>query len=68
MDVNGIITLINSVGFPIVVCGALMYYISKSNQKLTESIMEMTLTLSKLSERLDFLFSKIKEEEDDDLK
>ena len=68
MDVNGIITLINSVGFPIVVCGALMYYISKSNQKLTESIMEMTLTLSKLSERLDFLFSKIKEEEEDDLK
>lgn len=68
MDVNGVITLINSVGFPIVVCGALMYYISKSNQKLTESIMEMTLTLSKLSERLDFLFSKIKEEEDDDLK
>ena len=65
MDINGIITLINSVGFPIVVCGALMYYISKSNQKLTESIMEMTLTLSKLSERLDFLFSKIKEEEDD---
>ena len=68
MDINGIITLINSVGFPIVVCGALMYYISKSNQKLTESIMEMTLTLSKLSERLDFLFSKIKEEEEDDLK
>lgn len=68
MDVNGIITLINSVGFPIVVCGALMYYISKSNQKLTESIMEMTLTLSKLSERLDFLFSKIKDEEEDDLK
>lgn len=68
MDVNGVITLINSVGFPIVVCGALMYYISKSNQKLTESIMEMTLTLSKLSERLDFLFSKIKDEEEDDLK
>ena len=68
MDVNGINTLINSVGFPIVVCGALMYYISKSNQKLTESIMEMTLTLSKLSERLDFLFSKIKDEEEDDLK
>lgn len=65
MNVNEIMTLINSVGFPIVMCGALMYYISKSNQKLTESIMEMTLMVSKLSERLDFLFTKIKEEDDD---
>ena len=29
MDTNAIITIINSVGFPIVVCGFMAYYIYK---------------------------------------
>ena len=59
MTVNDIITLISSVGFPIVCCGVLfcfMYKVNKQHsedmQRITETINENTQVLIKLAERL----------------
>ena len=38
MDANSITTFVNTLGFPIVMCGALFWYMTKQNeQHLTES-------------------------------
>lgn len=59
MTVNDIITLISSVGFPIVCCGVLFWFMYKVNklhsedmQRITETINENTQVLIKLAERL----------------
>lgn len=59
MTVNDIITLISSVGFPIVCCGVLFLFMYKVNnqhsedmQRITETINENTQVLIKLAERL----------------
>lgn len=59
MTVNDIITLISSVGFPIVCCGVLFWFMYKVNkhhsedmQRITETINENTEVLIKLAERL----------------
>ena len=44
-----IISAISSVGFPIVMCGVLCYYIFKIQTKLIESIQENTKVLSKIA-------------------
>ena len=33
MDVNGIVSLISNVGFPVAVCVALFYYMEKQNER-----------------------------------
>lgn len=48
MDTNAIITLINSVGFPIVVCGFMAYYIYKIQTKTNDIISENTKVLTEL--------------------
>lgn len=59
MTANDIITLISSVGFPIVCCGVLFWFMYKVNkqhsedmQRITETINENTQVLIKLAERL----------------
>lgn len=59
MTVNDIITLISSVGFPIVCCGVLFWFMykvykrhSEDMQRITETINENTQVLIKLAERL----------------
>lgn len=59
MTVNDIITLISSVGFPIVCCAVLFWFMYKVNnqhsedmQRITETINENTRVLIKLAERL----------------
>lgn len=59
MTVNDIITLISSVGFPIVCCVVLFWFMYKVNnqhsedmQRITETINENTQVLIKLAERL----------------
>lgn len=44
-----LIGAISSVGFPIVMCGVLCYYIFKIQTKLIESIQENTKVLSKIA-------------------
>jgi hypothetical protein len=55
-----IIAAISSVGFPIVMCGALFWYIQKENaanrdkiDKLTDVLSANTAVIAKLLERLD---------------
>ena len=59
MDINTILTIISTVGFPIAMCIALFYMIWKLNEqhkeemaKLIESLNNNTVALTKLNERL----------------
>ena len=49
MDVNGIVDLINSVGFPIIAC-VFMYM---QVQKLNNIILELSTTLKAIDSRID---------------
>lgn len=51
MNWNDIQTLITSVGFPIVCCGALFWYIVKVQKELTQVITSNTLAISELVNR-----------------
>lgn len=55
MEVNDIVTLISNLGFPIVVCIALFYYMNKQNErhnsetdKLSETVSQNTKVLTEL--------------------
>ena len=55
MDVNGIVSLISNVGFPVAVCMALFFYMEKQNErhqdetdKLTETVQCNTKVLTEL--------------------
>ena len=60
MNVNEIIQFINSLGFPIVMCGALFWrditqgkQRSEENKAMTEAINNNTLAVTKLAEKID---------------
>ena len=60
MDVNAIIQLVGSLGFPIVMCGALFCRMVKSDEqhkaemdKLSEALNNNTIALTKLSDKLE---------------
>lgn len=60
MNYNDIVTLISTVGFPIVMCGALFWYVVKSNQghkeemdALKDALNANTLAITKLTDKLD---------------
>lgn len=64
MDVNTVVTLISSLGFPIVACVALGWYItsevrnlrkehSEEVSKMTEAINNNTLVIQRLCDKLD---------------
>ena len=60
MDVNSLIQLVGSLGFPIVSCGALFWRMVKSDEqhkeemnKMSEALNNNTSALVKLTERLD---------------
>ena len=57
MNVNEIVTMISTVGFPIVACIAL-YLQSKEQNK---SISDLSLALQKLSDKIEQLIDKGKE-------
>lgn len=59
MDVNTLIQLVGSLGFPIVCCGALFWKMVKTDEqhkeemdKVTEALNNNTIALTKLSEKL----------------
>lgn len=54
MDLNEIITVISSVGFPIVACFGIFYLYDRT-------IKELTITLAKIDTTLDGVASAIKE-------
>ena len=50
---NEILNAISVVGFPIVMCGMLCYYIFKTQNELIKAINNNTLEICKLIERID---------------
>ena len=60
MDVNALIQLVGSLGFPIVACGALFWRMVKSDEqhkeelsKMSEALNNNTTALVKLTEKLE---------------
>lgn len=60
MDINVLIQLIGSLGFPIVACGALFWHMVKSDDqhkeemdKMSEALNNNTAALLKLTEKID---------------
>ena len=59
MDANAIITLVGTLGFPIVMCGALFWYMIKQNEQhstesreMRDAINELKLAIVELTDRL----------------
>ena len=59
MDVNTLIQLVSSLGFPVVCCGALFWKLVKTDEqhkeemyKVTEALNNNTIALTKLSDKL----------------
>lgn len=53
MDTNTIMTLIGSLGFPIVMCIAMMYYGYKILAQIKTAIDDLTKTITALNGRID---------------
>lgn len=60
MDVGAITTAVSTLGFPVVMCGAMFWYIVKEKDahkeemnKLTEALNNNTVMIQKLCDRLD---------------
>lgn len=55
MEINpeAITTFINNVGFPIAVCGCLMWYIVKIESKQSEALTKLTDAVNRLLDLLD---------------
>lgn len=59
MDVNSIISLVGTLGFPIVMCGALFWYMIKQNDQhsiesheMRDAINELRIAIVELTDRL----------------
>jgi hypothetical protein len=50
---SALITAISTVGFPIVMCGILFWYIQTRTDKMAEALNANTLVMTKLLERMD---------------
>lgn len=48
MNVQEIGTLVSTVGFPIVMCGVLFWYINKMTDSITNAVQEMKLAVTEL--------------------
>lgn len=60
MTVNDIISLIQSVGFPVVMCGALFWYMinqtkehAAESKEMRDAINALNVAITKLTDRLD---------------
>lgn len=60
MDINAIVTLINSCGFPICTAGFLAWYMVKCNARTNEILTEFRETLAELKASIE----NLKREED----
>lgn len=60
MTTNDIVNLISTVGFPIVMCGVLLYYIMTINKKNDDTIKGLSDTINQNSKVLTELTTLIK--------
>lgn len=61
MDIQMIIDLVTTLGFPIVVCGALFYYMVKQGERNHKTIKELSDTIQGNTKVLTELYTLIKE-------
>ena len=52
MTVQDIVTLISGVGFPIVMCGVLCFFINKRTERYLTSIEDITAAITELSNKI----------------
>lgn len=59
MDANAIMTLVGTLGFPIVMCGALFWYMIKQNElhstesrEMRDAVNELKIAIIELTDRL----------------
>lgn len=48
MNPQEVATLVSTVGFPIVMCGVLFWYINKMTDSMTNAVQEMKLAVTEL--------------------
>ena len=48
MNPQEVATLVSTVGFPIVMCGVLFWYINKMTDRMTNAVQEMKLAVAEL--------------------
>ena len=48
MNLQELATIVSTVGFPIVMCGVLFWYINKMTDSMTTAVQEMKLAVSEL--------------------
>ena len=53
MEINEIISLISSVGFPIIACVFMWRFISTTLKEFTNTMVQNTAVLTKLAEKID---------------
>lgn len=53
MDVNAIVNIVSAVGFPIVCCFGMAYYINTTLKELTKVMNEHTIVIEKLTTIID---------------
>lgn len=59
MDANSIVTLVSTLGFPIVMCGALFWYMIKQNElhsteskEMRDAVNELKIAIVELTDKL----------------
>lgn len=57
-DINLIVSLISSLGFPVVCCGFMWKYINSMMHDFNENIQENTKMLTRIYEKLDIMEEK----------
>lgn len=63
MDVNSVLTAVGSLGFPIVACIALFWYITKQNEKHKEEMDKMAEAINNNTKVMNTLIEKIEKGE-----
>ncbi len=61
MDATSITQLVSSIGFPIVMCGALFWYMIEQNKEHAEESKEMRAAIESLKEAITQLIASLKE-------
>lgn len=61
MDATSITQLVSSIGFPIVMCGALFWYMIEQNKEHAEESKEMRTAIESLKEAITQLIASLKE-------
>lgn len=59
MDANTLTTLISTLGFPIVCCGALFWYVNKQEKRHSDEIAELRKTIENNTLAVTTLVSKL---------